>query len=174
MVLAIVALGVLTAQGRMQPSGSNVDEFEATVLGSHRAAITVAGGTAAASPDAHTSCSFPSQGGRLTCESWAPGQRYRLEDGRTASGASPVIAQSPPSGAHPTPDRQTLTSVSASIAANRSVWHSSQLPLFVDVQAVAYSMPPPSSAPPRNATVASIVSGAANHHVSMLNCAADT
>jgi predicted amidohydrolase len=37
-------------------------------------------------------------------------------------------------------------------------------PLFVDVQAVAYSLPAAGTAPPRNATIASIVSGAANKH----------
>jgi predicted amidohydrolase len=35
---------------------------------------------------------------------------------------------------------------------------------FIDVQATAYSLPPPTAALPRNATVASIVSGAANPH----------
>ena len=39
-----------------------------------------------------------------------------------------------------------------------------QTPLFIDVQAVAYSLPPVGAAPPRNATIASIVSGAANRH----------
>ena len=33
---------------------------------------------------------------------------------------------------------------------------------FVDVQATEYSLPPPAAAPPRNATVVSIVSGGAN------------
>ena len=39
-----------------------------------------------------------------------------------------------------------------------------QPPLFVDVQAVSYSLPPAGATPPRNATIASIVSGAANKH----------